>query len=412
MLQILCRESVTVLDPFMAGGEEGLRALFECASTDHGLNLVVGPLLATGSDEENVPVDRISCRVIKALDLPVLPILYADMSAAMAARRSEQVFSQLHDAVPHLKQLAICFASVLNPREYQLLEIELGRRLPLLSMGYMPAHVHRDIPPEDVLYAAESRSLKITSLRSAIAQIRHMEDQILWPLVGALGQLASEWTSVPKLHEPLPKALQIGVVRHEALTVGGDSTEWLFRLLGGKVVDVSLDTDIPPDLDALWIPHGRALLAASGIVDDPRFRKGLGKMAMQNKPFLVEGESAALLGEQIVSPHKGNRGGICLVANTGYFGDTVGAAEERRVILDGVATGPLMRNGEQCRGYWPRHFQITSPTAQRGDWHVLEAKDRLQIATDGWSLKRGMISQMRLELWSCVDSVRRWLSGA
>ena len=134
---------------------------------------------------------------------------------------------------------------------------------------------------------------------------------------------------------------------------------------------------------------------------------------MQNKPFLVEGESSALLGEHLtVEAPSSSRRGICLVSCQGRFGKTVGYDEERRVELEGLVTGPLMRSGERCRGYWPRHFSLTSPASQRAEWAVMDAKDRGQIATDGWSLKRGVISQMRLELWSCIDGVRRWLSGA
>jgi len=413
MLQLLCRQPVTVLDPYLAGGDDVMRAIFQCASSDGALNLIIGPLLAKGSNEETVTVDRGSLRVLKALETPVMPILYADMSAVLAARRCEQVFSQISEGAPQSRQMGVCFASVLNPREYQLLEIELGRRIPLISMGFLPSHVHRDIPGEDVLFTADSHSMKITSLRSAVVQVRHMEDQIIWPLVEAMGQMAPEWPEAPFPCEPLDKPCQVGVVRHPALSVGGDGALHLFRSLGAQIVEFLPDSEMPPDLGALWVPHGRALWAADQMVDDPRFRKGLGRIAMQNKPFLVEGESSALLGEHLtVEAPSSSRRGICLVSCQGRFGKTVGYDEERRVELEGLVTGPLMRSGERCRGYWPRHFSLTSPASQRAEWAVMDAKDRGQIATDGWSLKRGVISQMRLELWSCIDGVRRWLSGA
>ncbi len=412
MLQLLCRQPVTVLDPFLAGGDDTLRIIFQHASSDKALNFIVGPLLAEGSDEENVFVDRISCRVAKALEAPFLPLLYADMSAVLAARRCEQVFAQLSEVTPQSRQMGVCFSSVLNPREYQLLEIELGRRVPLISMGFLPGHIHRDIPGEDILFTAEPHSLKITSLRSAVAQIRHMEDQILWSLVGAMGQLAPDWSAVPFPWEPLSKPFHAGIVRHSALSVGGDGSELLFRYLGGRISDISLDADIPLDLDVLWVPHGRALWAVEQMVDDPRFRRGIGRLAMQNKPFLVEGESSAVLGERLaVEDTSSSRGGICLISCQGHFGKNVGHAEVRRVELESVVNGPLMRSGERCRGYWPRHFAMTSPVSQRAEWFAIDAKDRVQIASDGWSLKRGMVSQMRLELWSCVDGVRRWLSS-
>lgn len=412
MLQLLCRQPVTVLDPFLAGGDDAVRALFQCASSDNALNLVIGPLLAGGSDEENVLVDRTSCRVAKTLEAPMLPLLYADMSAVLAARRAEQVFSQINDVSPQSRQMGVCFASVLNPREYQLLEIELGRRVPLISMGFLPGHIHREIPGDDVLFTSEPHSLKLTSLRSAVAQIRHMEDQILWSLVGAMGQLAPDWPGVTFPWEPLPKPVHVGVVRHAALSVGGDSTEQLFRYLGARISDVALDADIPPDLEALWVPHGRALWAVAQMVDDPRFRRGIGRLAMQNKPFLVEGESSAVFGERLTVEHPpSSRGGICLISCQGHFGKNVGHAEERRVELECSVNGPLLHGGERCRGYWPRNFSVTSPVSQRAEWLAIDPKERVQIDTDGWSLKRGMISQMRLELWSCVDGVRRWLSG-
>ena len=133
---------------------------------------------------------------------------------------------------------------------------------------------------------------------------------------------------------------------------------------------------------------------------------------MQNKPFLVEGESSAVFGERLTVEHPpSSRGGICLISCQGHFGKNVGHAEERRVELECSVNGPLLHGGERCRGYWPRNFSVTSPVSQRAEWLAIDPKERVQIATDGWSLKRGMISQMRLELWSCVDGVRRWLSG-
>jgi cobyrinic acid a,c-diamide synthase len=416
LLRWACRQEVTLLEPFLAGGEKPLQLLFESAADPSALNLIVGPLATEREREDKLLLDRWTLRVAQCLDAPLLPVLNADSAAALAARTAENLFRQLQE-FDRIPQMAICFNAVLNPKEYQLLEIELGRRLPWIAAGYFPASLGRELPLKEVLFTQEVTSPRFFSLRSAVAQLCAMEDEIFWSLVAAMSKLAPEWTPLSFEVEPFPAALNVVVLRHPALGLGGDNLERLLHRLGAWIVEVRPDETIPSEADVLYVPHGAEQYIRGAVLNNANLKRAVGQFVFGNKAFLMEGNCAALAGERIFERDGSEWTGLGIfpvqARYSGNGGNRSGKEEKPlcRVEAQCVRNGPLLRSGERVRGYWSPNLVISGEREHSGEWSVLDVKDRKELLTDSWSLKRGIITQLRIEPWNCIHEIRRWLAA-
>ena len=142
LASLVTGEGVTILNPYTCGNTRVLKTLFQYASEEESLNLILAPL-GKREEDDDFTVYPQGPEMSKIFDCPLIPIIAADSSSVVIARGLEKVLASCTEqGAPSIP--AVLFSSVFNAREFQLLEIEAGRRTPLLGIGYIPKSLERD----------------------------------------------------------------------------------------------------------------------------------------------------------------------------------------------------------------------------------------------------------------------------
>ncbi|EHM09334.1 cobyrinic acid a,c-diamide synthase [Thermanaerovibrio velox DSM 12556] len=401
LVELVCSQRCHHLDAEALGTVSRLKALFEAASAEGELSLVLSPLGHRGKNDRFFPADS-TLKLMEALECPVLPILRADTSAFAAAG----VLAQVMGAIPPNWAPMGLFLGVPNPREYQLLDREVGRRLPFLSLGYLPRDFIRDMPSVEELCSSKSPAL-LAGLKAAVARLQSMEHQVLWPAFGALGTMAEPWRP-QDMPELLPSKPMVGILKHHSMSLGGGNGEALLAAMGCSVVPVPVeDGDLPQGLDGLLIPHGPAYLGLLELRNNRSLVASIGRMFLSGKPVLADGGSAVILGREVLAP-SGSVRGLAMFPYDGIAPGSDGELEPR--VIRAVEDGPLLKKGETSLGLKSPWSGFLRSRETQGEWQVEYVKGGLE-GMDGWSLRKGVACSVRLELWSCYSRVRRWLGG-
>lgn len=404
LLELLCSQRCCLLDLEAMGSAARLRSLFQAASSEGEISLVVSPLGELGRHDRFVPWEP-TLKLADVLECPVLPIVRADTSAFAAAG----VTAQVMDLLPHGVSPMALFVGVPSHREYQLLDREVGRRLPCLNLGYVPRDFMRDMPSMEELCSSPSPSV-IAGLKAAAARLHAMDHQVLWPAFGALGTMANPWreAEVPEQISSTSRPL-VAVLRHHSLSLGGGNAEVLLVAMGCSVVPVPVDGgDIPEGVGGVLIPHGPAHLGLLELRNNRSLVSSIGRAFLSGKPVLADGGAAVVLGREVLAPAGAIRG-LALFPYNGIPYGGEGDAEPR--VIRALEDGPLLRKGEMAMGVRSPWSGMLKGRDLGGEWQVEYSRGGLE-GTDGWTLRRGVASSVRLELWSCCGRVRRWLEGA
>ncbi|MCX7828833.1 MAG: hypothetical protein N2315_06455 [Thermanaerothrix sp.] len=401
LVELVSSQRCHQLDLEALGTVSRLKALFEAASAEGELSVVISPLGERVKNDRFVPEES-TLKLMDALECPVMPVIRADTSAFAAAGILVQVMA----AIPPDSAPMGLFVGVPNPREYQLLDREVGRRLPFLSLGYVPRDFIRDMPSMGDLCSSKIPPL-LVGLKAAVARLQSMEHQILWPAFGAVGTMAQPW-KLQEMPESIPSKPLVGVLKHHSMSLGGGNGEALLAAMGCSVVPVPVeDGDLPQDIDGLLIPHGPAYLGLLELRNNRSLVASIGRMFLSGKPVLADGGSSLILGREVLTP-SGAIKGLAMFPYDGipYGGD--GEMEPR--VLRAVDEGPLLKRGDAALGLRSPWSGFLKSRQAQGEWQVEYVKGGLE-GMDGWSLRNGVASSVRLELWSCHGRVRRWLGG-
>ena len=116
------------------------------------------------------------------------------------------------------------------------------------------------------------------------------------------------------------------------------------------------------------------------------------------------------MGEQILLPSGKGARGASLFSLKGIYREPR-PGSQTRLFVRARAQGPLLGEGESLRGVASRGVFLSGADPQGGDWEVREDPAGAPTGMEGWSLNRGVVTRLRLELWSCPLPVRRWLLG-
>ena len=407
LLQLLCGLDVTVLDIRLCATPHNLRALFSAAASSDSLNLILAPL-GEGEGEDDIRLDRHTARLAELLECDILPVLYGGTSATLAARKAFNLKKKL-EKCRGTNVRALLFDSVLNPKEYQLLEIEVGRHLPWICLGYIPRHIERKVPSLLQLCAQKPNSSLAVALYTASAQLNAIEGQIEWQVLSSLARLAHDWSAACVQFETLSQ-VEIAILRHEALSLGGNNLELLLQRLECEIVDVSVsDGIIPPDVHALYVPHGLGYLSLVPLSANAPLCRDMGNFVIDEGLF-AEGGGSLILGKSIGLPTGREVKGLSLMPIEGSFAESSGRG--RYIEVRGETDGLFLRKGETMRGYWPEGISAKQSSAAGGaEWGVWNVEDQARLSDDGFVVGRSVATQMRLEPWSAPNAFRRWLKS-
>jgi len=247
------------------------------------------------------------------------------------------------------------------------------------------------------------------ALYTASAQLNAIEGQIEWQVFSSLARSAHDWSAACAQFETLSQ-VRVAILRHEALSLGGNNLELLLRSLGCEIVDVSVsDEIIPVDVHALYVPHGLGYLSLVPLSANVPLRRDMGNFVF-GKGLFAEGGGLLILGESIGLPTGREVKGLGLMPIKGSFAESLGRG--KYIEVRGEADGLFLRKGETIRGYWPEGISAKkSSAAGRAEWGVWNVEDQARLSDDGFVIGRSVATQVRLEPWSAPNAFCRWLKS-
>ena len=416
-LEVMCGQSVTMLDPILCDGKANFRWLFQTAASPDCINLVLTNLGARWTEESAFRVPKECFLLAEWLECELIPIVYSDTSSVIAVRSLKEIIGQFEQR-DLMRIHGVLFRSVLSNREYEMIDREAGRQLSSCLIGPLPRTMERDQPLLIDIVSDEARQA-VLSLRSAAIQLKGMTHQISWPVFSALAQADMKWVPQPALEEPITDAgnVNIAVIRHPALTLGGDGTEHLLRIMGCNVVDIPLSGDIQHNvpIHGVYVPHGLGYMALQKFFGNLYLKTMINRGSTGPSFLLAEGGSSPLLGDRITLPQGYGGGGDArgfgvFPYNSGYAASTFG--HPQRLVAKRRRTNPLISGTEEwVWGYASQSLQFDILDEESICWNLCESPEQKPIGVDGWTKGRVLASRMRLEPWSNPEGFRRWLEG-
>ena len=417
LLQLTCAQPVTLLDPALCDSRANLRWLFQQAASPDCLNLIITNLGGKLFEDSPFKVPTECALLADWLECDIIPVIFGDKSSTLTGRTLMEVLSALKkDENPALR--SVIFRSVINDREYELVDREAGRLSTIMSIGSMPKTMERNAPLISDLFSEET-SQKIFPIKSVSMQLMQMEHKINWQMFNAIANLNSKWMPQARLCEPISDSgkVNIAVIRHDTLTLGGDGTEHLFRALGCNVVEVPLTGNILHNvpIHGVYIPHGPAYMSIPEFFSNIYVKTMLQRASGGSSFMFSEGGSAPLLGHKISFPPKYSnareeRGFGILPYNSLYKYITVDVPQ--KTVAFRKKLNPMLSGSQEwIWGYSSPRLSLESMSPDDECWETKEDVEGKRIGADGWCKGRILASSMRLEPWSAPASFRRWLEG-
>jgi cobyrinic acid a,c-diamide synthase len=407
LVSLAAGEPVTILDSFTCGSPRILKTLFQVSCDPGCLNVILAPL-GERRDDDSFTVFTQGPSLAKLLECPILPVIYSDSSSAVIAGLLEKAVSGIAER-EEVSVPGVIFSSVLNPREFQLLEIEAGRRTPLLSLGYIPKTLERKRTSLLELCLDSSAEKAALPLKSAAAQLASMEGQIDWNALWGFARLSAKWSKVEEPHRDRAKGHTMGVMAHGALDLEGDNASRLFSYLGFNVRKIYPgEAGRPSDLYGLYIPHGLGFLCAEHLLGIPSARTWFSRIFDSGVPVFVNGGISLLLGESFVLPNGKSYEGMGLFRYRGQY--TMPSSDFTKVEISSFEGDDVLNLGEKLRGRRVSYTSVHNPGERsRSIWTLKDAKTGRDLGLSGWSRARGVATDLCVDIWSNMEAVYRWL---
>ena len=407
LLRLLLDEPVVSLDVYTSGSVRNLKTLFQLAADPGALNIVLAPL-GTRVAEDFIQIRPEAMELAKALNCGVLPVISAAASAIITSNIAIAVLdafdAEARNCVP-----GVVFSSVKNPREYQLLEQDYGRRSSVIPLGYIPKESERPMPSLQDLYAT-SAATQLMQIKSAAIQLAGSLHQIEWHIIEAFGILDQEWTP-PQESAFAPKNFKVAVVGEKLLSLEGNNSALLFRHLGCSIQDYNpWEHPFPMDAEAIYFPHSLGNLYADRLLSNEAFCRGIKQSVAANKLIFANGASAPLFAQFYVSAEGRKQDALGIFPFHGRYSSLQLQREVRRVEIRGLSDTIFSKTEEKMRGYALDYVHISNPgNLVPPVWAYRDVRKGEELGNSGWLKGYCFITDLYLDLWSCPDLVNRWL---
>jgi cobyrinic acid a,c-diamide synthase len=408
LLKLLLEDSIISLDLYTCGTTKNLKTLFQKTADPEALNVILVPL-GKRTEENFVQVQPEAMELSKALDCGVVVVISASASAILTTNTTLSVLEAFESAGDHCV-LGVIFSKVKNPREYQLLEQDYGRRTSTLSLGYIPKEIERPMPALVELYDAGTGT-RVMQVKSAALQLASIVHQIEWEILDAFGHLKQGWVSPQESSYSSPN-FKVAVVGAQHFSLEADNGAELFRFLGCDVEDYDPWQDpFPLNAEAIYFPHSIAALYAERLVVHEPFHRGIKASLALNKLILVNGASSLLFGQYIITPEGQKYDGLKFFPFHGSYASRKERGNIHRVEIRGSKDSIFSKSEEKMRGFSLDYVHISNPgNVVPPVWGYRDIRKASELGTSGWLKGYCFVTDLCLELWSNVDLVNRWLS--
>ncbi|NLB83150.1 MAG: hypothetical protein GX791_02775 [Synergistaceae bacterium] len=404
---LILGEDVTVLDPLSCGNARIFKTLFQRASRPDSLNIILVPLgERTGGDTFSFFPE--GAEICRQLECPMVPVIYSDSSAGVASRIIEEMTDRF-SGPGGISLPAVLFSSVLNPREYQLLEIETGRRSPLMVLGYIPATLERGAPDLLEMCLPDSSAKISLQVKTAAAQLGASAGQVDWNILWGVARFHDEWTQNPEPLKGKFTGLSVGIVDHEALRLEGDNARQLFLMFGCSVKMLDLQSRGEAGLNALYIPHGPGFLLAEHLLGNPGIKEWFHSFFRSRRGIFVNGGVTPLLGRSFSLPNDRQYEGMGIFPFRGKF--ELPSLGIRRVEISSREGDSVLNIGEKMRGHMPSCCSVLNPDDEAPSlWTLKEPGKIRNFGFSGWSRGKGIATDVCIQPWSNIEGMGRWLA--
>ena len=404
LLHSLLGEPVTVLDTFLVDSPARLRELFVATADASSLNVLFASL--GEPQDENIAIDQNLLTIAEQLDCPVIPIFISKGSSAFTARRVVRFSRDLPKSAYSLIN-AIAFTSVPNPREYQLLELSMGRDLPWTALGYVPSFILKERPKLtsflDQAYGLQS----LFPIKTAAARLAAMERQIDWGVIIAHAKCCPQFNVDVQKFATIGRPRRVGVIRHPALALGGDNNEKLLGACGFDVISLDFkDKMAYNDFDFVYVPHGIGYLFLKDIADNVSLVKALAASVFKGK-LIVEGGSSPIFGKAFRFPSESAMSGLSFFSYEGHYEDYSNICYKVR-IESAPSEG---RAGRSFRGYRPSWYGLNIRDFDGVPLWMIRQEGAQAPTEDCWKTRGALILSVRAEFWSNPEATVELLNS-
>lgn len=408
LLRLLLEEPVINLDAFTCGSIRNMKTLFQRVADPEAVNIVLVPL-GERPEEEFIQIRPDALELAKALSCGVVPVISAATSAVTSGNIASTVLSGLDDADGN-RALGVVFASLRNAREYQLLEQEYGRRTPVLSLGYIPKEMERQLPVLQDLYNAGTPG-RVLQIKSAAIQLASTAGQIEWRILEAMAILNQEWTPPQEMSFPSRK-IKVAIVGEKLFSLESGNSSELFRFLGCVPLNYDPWNDpFPMEAEAVYFPHSFIALHADRLLTHPPFDHGIRQSIAANKLIFANGASAPLFGRYILTADGQKHDALNVFSFHGGYSSLMKGTGPNRVEIRAAADTIFTKFDEKLRGYALDYVRIANPgNVVPPVWAYRDVRKDVELGNSGWVKGYCFVTDLNVELWSNIDTVYRWLS--
>lgn len=409
LLRLLLDDQVTLLDPYTQGSIKNIKTLFQRVANPNALNVILTSLGARTA-EDYIQITPEVLEISKALSCGVVPVLSASASAILTSNLALSILNTLAEGSETNPVLGIIFSSVKNPREYQLLEQDYGRKTPVLTLGYIPKEIDRPMPALHDLYSSSSNS-RTMQIKSAAIQLASTPHQIEWQILEALGASQQNWVP-PQTSSFANKGFKVAIIGDEGLSLEGNESAELFNYLGCSTFHYDPWKDsFPNEAEAIYFPHSMGSFYASRLLKNENFSKGIKQSFTANKLIFVNGASSPLFGQSLTLSDGTKQEGLGFFPFSGTYSSLKTSGAIHKVEIRGIFDNLFSHVDEKMRGYSMDYVHISNPgTIIPPLWAYRNIRKDKEHGNSGWLKGYCLVTDLHLELWSCIDLVNRWLS--
>lgn len=405
LLKLLLGDTIISLDAYTCGSTNNLKIMFQRVAESDALNVILTPIGAR-QDEGLIQVAPGVTEIAKTLLCGIVPIISASASTILTVRTAMAVLSALENSYEGAA-LGVIFASVKNPREYQLLEQEYGRNTHTLSLGYIPKDVERALPSMQDVY---NSAAGIMQIKSAALQLASALFHIEWQFLEAFGQLKRDWTSAAIPSSPT-KNLKVAIIGGQALSLEGDNCRELFKFLGCSVIDYDpLRELFPKDAEVIYFPHSAANMYCDKLLNHEPFLLGIKQSFAANRLIFVNGASTPLFGQSFVTADGKKHDALGFFKFRGNYTSMKTAEGAKKIEARGTTNSIFTKNNEKIRGYVLDYLSISNPgNTVPPVWAYKDVRKNVELGSSGWVSGSCFVTDLHIELWSNIETVSRWL---
>ncbi|NLL37011.1 MAG: hypothetical protein GX256_05770 [Fretibacterium sp.] len=406
LLKLLTDGPVYNLDLYTFHSARNLKTHFQRTADPRGLNLILVPL-GVKIDEKTFQAQPEPLELARVLDCGIVPVIASTASAIVTSNMAITALASLEAGDRNYVQ-GLLFASAKNPREFQLMEQDYNRRTSTLSLGYIPKEIERPRPFLNDLTPSSAPS-RIFQIRSASLQLANAKRQVEWKILEALSFFNESWTP-PEALGYSARNLAIAVVG-DGINVEGDSNIDAFQALGCNIHRYNpWEENFPRGADALYFPHSMIRYTPEKLLENDDFRAGILQSVAANKLILVNGASALLFGQTCIAPDGRKLEGLGVFPFHGRFAERRAGGGHQKIEIRGINDTNFSKANEKMRGYVLSDLHISNPgNLAVPSWSYRDIRKDAELGTSGWIKNSCFVTELRLELWSCLNTLNRWL---